>query len=127
MTDVLAELVRSLKDLRERAADLKKQEDALRERIMPLLDAAGGRYHDEVSGLTAQVKKMPRYDYDPVRLHRLVDDGALYESEFAECLKTIVDKSAVETWLKRGVITDRQLAAVAAKVQTSVAERLEIS
>lgn len=120
-------LIRSLKEAREEAARWKKNEEKLRELLLPLVEEAGGSIHDEVSGLTARLKRMPRYEYDATALYKLVSDGAMYETEYAECLKTIVDKAVVDDWLKRGIITDRQLNAVDAKTVTSVSERLEIA
>ena len=38
---------------------------------------------------------------DTSALHRLVDSGLLAEEQFAECLRTVVDKNVVASWIER--------------------------
>lgn len=126
MTDVPTTLLRALKEAREEAARRKAKADQLRDLLIPHVEEAGGVLVDEVSGLTARLVRTPRYEYDATRLHRLVEEGLITEAEFAEALETVIDKRVVESWVSRGLITDRQLARADARVVTAVIEKLEV-
>jgi len=124
--EVLPKLIRELREVRDQANDLKKRGDKLRELVEGMLEDVGGEYIDEVSGLRAWIEKQPRYEYDPTRLHELVKEHHLTETEFADCLKTTVDKAVVSEWLGKGILTDRQLNQVGAKVGTSIVRTVQI-
>jgi hypothetical protein len=124
--EVLPKLIRELREVRDQANDLKTRGDRLRDLVRGLLEDAGGEYVDEVSGLRAWIEVQPRYEFDPTRMHKLVEEHLLTESEFAECLKTTVDKAVVSEWLGKGILTDRQLNRVGAKVGTAIVRTVQI-
>jgi len=124
--EVLPKLIRELREVRDQANELKKRGDKLRELVEGMLEDNGGEYVDEVSGLRAWIEKQSRYEYDPTRLHKLVEEHHLTESEFADCLKTTVDKAVISEWLGKGILTDRQLNQVGAKVGTAIVRTVQI-
>ena len=124
--EVLPRLIRELREVRDEQNALKKRADQLRKHVEGMLEDAGGEFIDEVSGLRAWIEKQLRYDYDPTRLHRLVADGLLTESEFADCLETVVKKPVIAEWIGKGLITERQLNNAGAKVGTSITRIVQI-
>ena len=123
--EVLPAMIREMAELRERMNADERRAKKLRDLILPLLDDAGGEFIDETAELRAYLVKEPRWSYDASALHALVPDH-LTAAEFSECLKTSVDKTVVEEWVRKGLITDRQLTRVNAKVGTSIVEKLMI-
>lgn len=123
---VLPRLIRELREVRDEQNGLKRRADQLREHVESLLEAEGGEYVDEVSGLRAWIEKVPRWDFDARALHKLVEDGLITETEFADCLETVVRKPVVSEWLGKGLITDRQLNTANAKVGTGVVRTVQI-
>lgn len=122
----IGSLIRQLHAARQEESAAKREADRIRKPLLELLESAGGSYVDEGTGLKAWIDKTPRYDYDVAAMHKLVEDGVLYEKDFADCLVTVVDKDKVKALLDKGILTDRQLARANAKVVTKLVETLKI-
>jgi hypothetical protein len=118
-------LIRRLREVRDIANDAKREGDQIRKLLLDIIEDQGPLV-DEESGLRAYVKEEARYEYDPTALHSLVESGVMFERDFGECLKTVVDKKVVQEWVKKGLITDRQLAGANAKVLTGTVRKVEI-
>lgn len=125
--DIVPALMRSLKEIREEKAKLAKREEKVRATLLPLLEAEGGKYTDEVSGLTARVIDQPRWEYDAQALLRLVTEGLLKGDEYADAIVSSVDKDVVQSWVDRGLIQQRHLAQCDARRQTKAVTIIEIT
>lgn len=125
-TEGLSDVVGEFLEARERAAKAKQHLTDIREQLIPLLQQAGGAHIDEISGQRVSVEERCRWDYDPTLLHRLVADGAINESQFAACLKTVVDKAVVAEWQEQELVSDAQLEHVNARVVTKVLQQIVV-
>ena len=103
---------------RDQAAAAKRRLSDLREQLISLLDKRGGACVDEASCQRISIEERPRWEYDPVVVHRLVDEGRLNELQFAQALVTSVDKKAVTGWVQEGLVTEDQVAELNARVVT---------
>lgn len=119
----LAALAVAYLQYRDASNESKKGRDRLRDQLLPLLEDAGGSYIDEVAGVRLVIEEEPRWDYDPTILHECVKPKIL-DKEFADCLKTVVDKSVVRDWIDRGMIRERDV--TPAKKVTQVISKLQV-
>jgi len=94
---------------RGEAADARRRVEEVRGRLIPLLERNHGSWTDRASGQRVAIEEQARWEYDPSALHRLVDDGLLVEEGFAECLRTVVDKKVVASWIELGVVSAEQV------------------
>ncbi len=118
---LVGETIRQLRDTRDQISSLKRTEKALRDTLIQMLDARGGRVWDENSGLEAVLTTKFRWEYDA---NLLRETGELKDSEIAECLVQSVDKKKVEEYVAKGSARDRMLQP--ARVQTKGFEVIEI-
>ena len=118
---VVGETIRQLRDTRDQISSLKKAEKTLRDTLIQMLDAHGGRVWDENSGLEAAIVPRFRWEYDA---NLLRETGELKDSEIAECMVQSVDKKKVEEYVTKGSARDRMLQP--ARVQTKGFEVIEI-
>lgn len=117
---VLPRLAREYLELRDQCNDLDKRRESVRKQLMDLLEGNGGEYIDEVAGQRLYIDTQPRWEYNATLLHKLVEEHLLTDTEFAGCLRTVVDKDVVQGWLDRGLVTDRQVNMMNAKEGTKI-------
>ena len=63
---------------------------------------------------------------DTSALHRLVDSGLLAEEQFAECLRTVVDKNVVASWIEQAAVRAEQVNALDARTVTRVLRMIRV-
>jgi len=124
--EVLPRLVTEYLDIRDQDNALKSRRESLRKQLVPLLEDMGGEYIDEVAGVRLYLDKTPRWQYDKERLYTLVTEGVMLQSEFDDCIETVVLKERVDALLEMGKITDRQLTRAGAKVPTKIVTTLQV-
>jgi hypothetical protein len=111
---------------RGEAADARRRVEEVRGRLIPLLERSNGSWTDRASGQRVAIEEQPRWEYDPSALHRLVDDGLLVEEGFAECLRTVVDKKVVASWIELGVVSAEQVDGLGARTVTRVLRMIRV-
>ncbi len=117
---VVGEAIRQLRDLRDRMAADRKEHDGLRDQLMHMLGARGGRVWDETSGLEAVIATKSRWEWDAQKLR---ETGELRDADIADCLVQSVDKKRVQALIEKGA---RERLMEGAKVQTKSYEVIEI-
>ena len=127
--EVLPRLVAEFLEVRDASNQASNRRQAVKERLMPLLEDAGGSYIDEESRQRIYIARVPRgFMYDPKALHKLVKDGKLLQSEFDDCLETTINAKKLQALLDRtdNDLTERDITRVGAKQPTRIEERLEV-
>jgi len=111
---------------RGEAADARRHVEEVRGRLIPLLERSNGSWTDRASGQRVAIEEQPRWEYDPSALHRLVDSGLLADERFAECLRTVVDKNVVASWIEQGAVSAEQVNALGARTVTRVLRMIRV-
>ncbi len=124
--DELPAVVARFLEAREEANEARQRLTDVREELLPLLVGRGGHYVDEASGQRVSVHEQLRWEYDPTRLHGLVDEGVLAEAEFLDCLKTVVDKSIVAGWEAQARVTADQLEHLDARIVVRTIQQVQV-
>ena len=111
---------------RREAADARRRVEKVRGRLIPLLDRNNGHWTDRASNQRVAIEEQSRWEYDASALHRLVDSGLLAEEQFAECLRTVVDKNVVASWIEQAAVSAEQVNALDARTVTRVLRMIRV-
>jgi len=124
--DDMSRLVGEFLQARGEAADAKRRVEEVRGRLVPLLERNKGGWTDRASNQRVAIEEQSRWEYDASALHRLVDSGLLTEEQFADCLRTVVDKSVVASWIEQGAVSAEQVDALGARAVTRVLRTVRV-
>ena len=119
---VLTEFV----DARREAIEARRRVEEVRARLIPLLERNNGSWIDRANRQRIAIEEQTRWEYDPSALHRLVDEGLVAEEQFAECLRTVVDKGVVASWIEQGAVSAEQVDTAAARTVMRVLRMVRV-
>jgi hypothetical protein len=122
----ISRVVSEFLQARGEAADAKRRVEEVRGRLIPLLDRNNGHWTDRASNQRVAIEEQSRWEYDASALHRLVDSGLLAEEQFAECLRTVVDKNVVASWIELRAVSAEQLNTLDARTVTRVLRMIRV-
>jgi Putative quorum-sensing-regulated virulence factor len=111
----IGQVVAEFLQARTAAIEAKRSVEEVRSRLIPLLQRNKGAWTDIASGRRIAIQEQMQWEYDPSPLHRLVDRELLTEERFAECLRTVVDKKVVASWIEQGSLSPEQVGALNAR------------
>jgi hypothetical protein len=122
----IGQVVAEFLQARTAAIEAKRSVEAVRSRLIPLLQRNNGAWTDIASGRRIAIQEQMQWEYDPSPLHRLVDRELLTEEQFAECLRTVVDKKVVASWIEQGSLSPEQVEALNARTVTRVLKMVRV-
>ena len=125
-TDVRPGLVAEYLKLRAETNRLGKRRDEVSKLLRDALED-GGPYIDEVSGQRLTLDVTPRWEWDHNALYWLVTEHLILPDEYAAALSTSIDKDAVQEWVNKGLVSQRNLDRANAKKISKVVKQIKVS